>query len=166
VIFTHLGIKKSNRSTKNGRLWKNCISVIFWNPTALNLNSAMRSNSPSPPATCPHHFVLLYKPAKIISFLVFAPKKWCREYKSYKILCIVKCVNMHSAYWCFWTVVLEKTLESTLDCKEMQPVHSEGDQSWWKVVADTQKDSEILSLQRRRIQSGARDEVWSLRASV
>ena len=30
--------------------------------------------------------------------------------------------------WCFWTVVLEKTLESPLDCKEMQPVHSEGDQ--------------------------------------
>ena len=31
---------------------------------------------------------------------------------------------------CFWTVVLEKTLESPLDCKEIQPVHSEGDQSW------------------------------------
>ena len=32
--------------------------------------------------------------------------------------------------WCFWTVVLEKTLESPLDCKEIQPVHSEADQSW------------------------------------
>ena len=32
--------------------------------------------------------------------------------------------------WCFWTVVLEKTLESPLDCKEMQPVHSEADQPW------------------------------------
>ena len=32
--------------------------------------------------------------------------------------------------WCFLTVVLEKTLESPLDCKEIQPVHSEGDQSW------------------------------------
>ena len=32
--------------------------------------------------------------------------------------------------WCFWTVVLEKTLASPLDCKEMQPVHSEGDQPW------------------------------------
>ena len=31
--------------------------------------------------------------------------------------------------WCFWTVVLEKTLESPLDCKESQPVHSKGDQS-------------------------------------
>ena len=32
--------------------------------------------------------------------------------------------------WCFWTVVLEKTLESPLDCKAIQPVHSKGDQSW------------------------------------
>ena len=32
--------------------------------------------------------------------------------------------------WCFWTVVLEKTLESPLECKEMQPVHSKWDQSW------------------------------------
>ena len=32
--------------------------------------------------------------------------------------------------WCFCTVVLEKTLESPLDCKKIQPVHSKGDQSW------------------------------------
>ena len=32
--------------------------------------------------------------------------------------------------WCFWTVVLEKTVESPLDCKEIQPVHSKGDQAW------------------------------------
>ena len=43
--------------------------------------------------------------------------------------------------WCFWTVVLQKTLESPLDCKEIQPVHSEGDQPWdffgrnlWKML--------------------------------
>ena len=32
--------------------------------------------------------------------------------------------------WCFWTVMLEKTPKSPLDCKEIQPVHSKGDQSW------------------------------------
>ena len=32
--------------------------------------------------------------------------------------------------WCFWTVVLEKTFESPLDCKEIQSVHPKGDQSW------------------------------------
>ena len=32
--------------------------------------------------------------------------------------------------WCFWTVVLEKTPESPLDCKEIQPIHPKGNQSW------------------------------------
>ena len=32
--------------------------------------------------------------------------------------------------WCFWTVVLEKTLESPLDCKKIQPVYPKGNQSW------------------------------------
>ena len=32
--------------------------------------------------------------------------------------------------WCFWTIVLEKTLESPLDCKEIKPVHPKGNQSW------------------------------------
>ena len=36
----------------------------------------------------------------------------------------------HKKNWCFWTVVLEKTLQSPLDCKEIQPVHSKGDQPW------------------------------------
>ena len=36
----------------------------------------------------------------------------------------------HPKNWCFWTVVLEKTLESPLDFKEIQPVHSKGNQSW------------------------------------
>ena len=42
--------------------------------------------------------------------------------------------------WCFWTVVLEKTLESSLDCKEIQPGHSKGDQSWvfiWSLMLKT-----------------------------
>ena len=37
--------------------------------------------------------------------------------------------------WCFWSVVLEKMLQSPLDCKEIQPVHPKGNQSWishWK----------------------------------
>ena len=38
--------------------------------------------------------------------------------------------NWAQKNWCFWTVVLEKTLESPLDCKEIQAVHPKGDQSW------------------------------------
>ena len=44
--------------------------------------------------------------------------------------------------WCFWTVVLEKTLESPLDCKEIQPVHPKGDQSWLFIGR-----SDVLKLQ-------------------
>ena len=41
---------------------------------------------------------------------------------------------------CFWTVVLEKTLESPLDCKEVQPVHPKGDQSWVFIGGTNAKD--------------------------
>ena len=47
--------------------------------------------------------------------------------------------------WCFWTVVLEKTLESPLDCKENQPVHPEGDKSWVLIGrTDAEAETPIL----------------------
>ena len=47
--------------------------------------------------------------------------------------------------WCFWTVVLEKTLESLLDCKEIQPVHSKGDQPWVFIGrTDVEAETSIL----------------------
>ena len=47
--------------------------------------------------------------------------------------------------WCFWTVVLEKTLESPLDCKEIQPVHPKGNQSWIFIGrTDTEAETPIL----------------------
>ena len=61
-------------------------------------------------------------------------------------ICIVKAMSFSSSHvwmweldckedwalknWCFWTMVLEKTLESPLDCKGIQPVHPKGNQSW------------------------------------
>ena len=61
-----------------------------------------------------------------------------QEWSNIRILINVLNRNMGQVYkeswvlknWCFWTVVLEKTLESPLDCKEIQPVHPKGDQSW------------------------------------
>ena len=47
--------------------------------------------------------------------------------------------------WCFWTVVLEKTLESPLDCKEIQPVHPKGNQSWILIGrTDAEAETPIL----------------------
>ena len=49
--------------------------------------------------------------------------------------------------WCFWTVVLEKTLESPLNCKEMQPVHPKGDESWVFIGrTDVEPETPILWL--------------------
>ena len=50
-----------------------------------------------------------------------------------------------SKNWCFWTVVLEKTLESPLDCKEIQPVHPKGNQSWI-FIGRTDADAETSIL--------------------
>ena len=47
--------------------------------------------------------------------------------------------------WCFWTVVLEKTFESPLDCKEIQPVHPTGNQSWI-LIGRTDAEAEALIL--------------------
>ena len=48
-------------------------------------------------------------------------------------------------HWCFWIVVLEKTLESPLDCKEIQSVYSKGDQSWVFIGStDTKAETPIL----------------------
>ena len=47
--------------------------------------------------------------------------------------------------WCFWTVVLEKTLESPLDCKEIQPVNPKGNQSWiFSGRTDAEAEAPIL----------------------
>ena len=47
--------------------------------------------------------------------------------------------------WCFWAVVLEKTLESPLDCKEIQPVYPKGDQSWVLIGGtDVEAETPIL----------------------
>ena len=50
-----------------------------------------------------------------------------------------------SKNWCFWNVVLEKTLESPLECKEIQPVHPKGNQSWMFIGrTDAEAETPIL----------------------
>ena len=52
-----------------------------------------------------------------------------------------------SKNWCFWTVVLEKTLENPLDCKEIQPVNPKGNQSWiFTGRTDAEAETSILWL--------------------
>ena len=63
--------------------------------------------------------------------------------------------------WCFWTVVLKKTVESPLDCKEIQPVHPKGDQSWI-FIRGTYAEAEALILWPPDAKSQLKDrEAWS-----
>ena len=55
---------------------------------------------------------------RLVKAMIFPVAMWELDYKESWVL----------KKWFFWTAVLEKTLESPLDCKEIQPVHSEGDQ--------------------------------------
>ena len=60
--------------------------------------------------------------------------------------------------WCFWTEVLEKTLESPLDCKEIQPVHPKGDQSWVFIGrTDVEAETPILWLPDAKIWLNLKD---------
>ena len=59
-------------------------------------------------------------PVKAVVFSISHVWIWELDYKE----------NWLLKNWCFWTVVLEKTLESLLDCKEIQSVHPKGNQSW------------------------------------
>ena len=61
---------------------------------------------------------------------------WELDYKESRVL----------KNWCFWTVVLEKTLESLLDCKEIQPVHPKGDQSWVFIGGYVEAETPIIWL--------------------
>ena len=54
--------------------------------------------------------------------------------------------------WCFWTVVLEKVIESPLDFKEIQPVYSKGDQSW-VFIGRTDAEAETLVLWPSHVKS-------------
>ena len=55
------------------------------------------------------------------------------------------CKESWAKNWCFWAVVLEKTLESPLDCKEIQLVHPKGNQSWVFIRrADIEAETTIL----------------------
>ena len=56
--------------------------------------------------------------------------------------------------WCFWAMLLEKTLESPLDCKEIQPVHPEGDKSWVFIGrTDAEAVTPVLWPPMRRVDS-------------
>ena len=116
-----------------GRQWKQCQTLSFW---ATKITAG---------GDCSHEIKrrLLFG-RKVMTNLDSILKS--RDITLPTKVCLVKAMVFSSGHiwtweldykeswalknWCFWTVVLEKNLESPLDCKEIQPVHPKGHQSW------------------------------------
>ena len=63
--------------------------------------------------------------------------------------------------WCFWTMVLEKTLENPLDCKEIQPVHPKGNQSWvFTGRTDAEAETPVLWTPHAKSWPIGKDSCW------
>ena len=115
-----------------GKQWKQCQTLFFWAPKSLQmvtaamiLKDAYSLEEKSWPTSIAylkqrHYFANKSPSSQGYGFSWGHVWMWeldCEE-------------GWAPRNWCFWSVALEKTLESPLDCKEIQPVHSEGDQSW------------------------------------
>ena len=83
--------------------------LLLWRKVMTNLDSILKSRD-----------ITLPTKVHLVKTMVFPVVMWELDYKE----------SWMPKNWCFWTVVLEKTFESPLDCKEIQPVHPKGNQSW------------------------------------
>ena len=115
-----------------GKQWKQWLTLLFWAPKSLQMViSAIKlkdSYSLEGKLWQPrqhikkqrHYFVSKGPPNQGYGFSSGRVWMWELDYKE----------SWAPKNWCFWTVMLEKTLESPLDCKEIQPIHPKGDRSW------------------------------------
>ena len=129
-------IMASNPSTlwqTYGEKWKQWKTMFSWAPKSLQMATAamklkrcllLRKKAMDKPRQCikkkRHHFANKGLYSQSYGFSSNHVWMWELDYKGRWV----------AKNWCFWTMVLEKTLESPLDCKEIQPVHPRGDQSW------------------------------------
>ena len=115
-----------------GKQWKQCLTLFFRAPKSLHMViAAMKLEDLTPWQESydqprqhikkqRHYFANKGLSSQSYGFSSSHIWMWELDYKESWAL----------KNWCFWTVVLEKTLESPLDCREIEPVHPKGDQSW------------------------------------
>ena len=114
--------------------WYQCLALFFWAHKSLQMVIAVmkikkKKNTPWKKSCVQprqhikkqrHYFANKGLSSRGYGFSSSHVWMWELEYKE----------SWEAKNWCFWTAVLEKTLESPLDCKEIQSVHPKGDQSW------------------------------------
>ena len=115
-----------------GKQWKQWLTLFFWAPKPLPMvNAAMKLKSLAPWKKSNdqprqhikkqrHYFANKGPSSQSCGFSSSHVWMWELDYKESQVL----------RNWSFWTIVLEKTLETLLDCKEMKPVHPKENQSW------------------------------------
>ena len=124
--FIFLGSKMTANGDCNHQI-KRCL--LLGTKVMTNLDSILKSRDITLPTK-----VHLVK-AMVFPVVMYGCESW-----------IIK-KNWVAKNWWFWTVVLEKTLESPLDCKEIKPVHSKGNQSWLLIGRiDVEVEAPILWL--------------------
>ena len=118
-----------------GKQWKQCQTLFFWAPKSLQMvTAAMKledtySWKESYDQPRQHikkqrlYFANKCPSSQSYGFSSNCVWMWELEYKE----------NRAPKNWCFLTVVLEKTLESSLDCREIQPVNPKGNESWYSL---------------------------------
>ena len=132
-----------------GKQWKQWLTLFFWAPkslqmviAAMKLKDVYSLEGKLRPTRQHikkqrHYFVNRVLSSQSYDFSSDHVWMWELDYKESWAL----------NNWCFWTVVLEKTLQSPLDCKEIQPVHPKGDQSWVFIGrTDVEAETTILWL--------------------
>ena len=127
-----------------GKQWKQWEALFSWAPKSLQMVTTVMKlllgskDMSSLDSILKSRDITLPTKVCVIKSMVFSSSHvwmWELDYKERWV----------QKNWCFWTVLLEKTLESTLDCKEIQPVHPKGNQSWICIGrADAEAESPIL----------------------
>ena len=130
-----------------GKQWKQCQTLFFWAPKSLQMVTAamkLKDTYSLEEKLCQprqrvkqqrHDFANKGPSSRGYGFSSGHVWMWELDHKESWAL----------KNWCFWTVMLEKTLESPLDCKEIQPVHPKGSQSWIFVGrTDAEAETPIL----------------------
>ena len=114
-----------------GKQWQQCQTLLFGAPKSLQMVTAAMKLKDAysleeelwPTSILKSRDITLPTNMHLVKALVFPIVMY--GYESWTLKKAEKTKN-----WSFWTVVLEKTLESPLDCKEIQPVHPKGNLSW------------------------------------
>ena len=119
--FYFLGLQKSLQTVTTAmKLWH----LLLGRKAMTNLYNVLKSWD-----------ITLTTNVCVIKVMVFPVQMWGLGHKE----------GWEPKNWCFWTVVLKKTLESPLDCKEIQPVHPKGNQSWMFIGrTDAEAETPIL----------------------